>query len=184
MLLPHLCNSGKPFMPLSLRTQGLVQKIMKEMWWNCIIIAFFKLHHSSVVWKTLMVGSQDSFLLETHCSRIIIMKGQIRKIVFSCMQHLIEPAFDRATVFAWKHAVNKLLQDYIMVKYFAKMWITLNVQNRTHSNMDERAVVFFTQKKFFLPPSVFYYNFYLERDSYKISMWQYTLTWRLPKRSI
>jgi len=40
------------------------------------------------------------FAVKTLCSRIIIMKGQIRKIVFSCMQHLIEPAFDRATVFA------------------------------------------------------------------------------------
>ena len=42
---------------------------------------------------------------------------------------------------------------------------------RTQANMDERAVVFFTQKKFF------YYNFSLEKDNKKISMSQYTLAW-------
>jgi len=41
MLLAHPCSYSKYFMPLSLRTQGLVQKAIKQRWWNCIITALF-----------------------------------------------------------------------------------------------------------------------------------------------
>jgi len=41
MLVPHLCPYCEPFMPLSLRTQGLVQKVIKH-WWS-ILLQWFKL---------------------------------------------------------------------------------------------------------------------------------------------
>ena len=41
MLLAHPCSYSKYFMPLCLRTQGLVQKAIKQRWWNCIITALF-----------------------------------------------------------------------------------------------------------------------------------------------
>jgi len=43
------------------------------------------------VWIKIMAGSKDYFLLESHYSRFTFEKGQIRKVVFSCMQQLIEP---------------------------------------------------------------------------------------------
>jgi len=58
---------------------------------------------------------------------------------------------------------------------------------RIQANLDEKAVVFFTQKKFFYPFAwvkkkllLFYYNFSLGIDNKKISMSQYTLAWELP----
>jgi len=40
MLLPQPCSYCKAFMTLSWRTQSFVQKVTKQWWWNCIIIAF------------------------------------------------------------------------------------------------------------------------------------------------
>jgi len=59
--------------------QGLVQKVIKQWKWNCIIIAFLKMHHNSIAWLKIMAGSKDSLLLKSHYSRFTIKKDQIRK---------------------------------------------------------------------------------------------------------
>jgi len=57
---------------------------------------------------------------------------------------------------------------------------------RIQANLDEKAIVFLTQKKFFYPFAwvkklmLFYYNFSLAKDNKQISMSQYTLAWGLP----
>jgi len=40
------------------------------------IIAFLKLCHNSVVWRNRIVGSKDSFLLESHYSRFTFKKAR------------------------------------------------------------------------------------------------------------
>ena len=90
MFPAHPRPSCNPLMPLSLRTQGLVQKVIKQWQWSCIIIAFFILHHNNVVWRKIMVGLKV-FLLESHYSRLTHLRTtRSEKNIFSCIQQFIE----------------------------------------------------------------------------------------------
>jgi len=73
MLLPHLCFSCQPSMPLSLLTQSRVQKVQRAI---KLIIAFFKLHHMIVLCGKNIGRFERLFLLESDYSRFTFERAR------------------------------------------------------------------------------------------------------------